>query len=79
MGEASVNFYYTVMSIYGWMMWSKRDVGSRPVLHITTSSRKEWMKHLVFFVAFYFAIFFALTELKKKLCTGCDSLGRCIC
>ncbi|NJO25033.1 MAG: nicotinamide mononucleotide transporter [Bacteroidia bacterium] len=24
-GEASVNFYYTVMSIYGWYMWLKKD------------------------------------------------------
>jgi nicotinamide mononucleotide transporter len=24
-GEASVNFYYTVMSIYGWIIWAKRD------------------------------------------------------
>ena len=24
-GEASVNFYYTVMSIYGWILWSKKD------------------------------------------------------
>ncbi len=24
-GEASVNFYYTIMSIYGWILWSKKD------------------------------------------------------
>ena len=23
-GEASVNFYYTVMSIYGWILWAKK-------------------------------------------------------
>ena len=22
LGEASVNFYYTVMSIYGWILWT---------------------------------------------------------
>jgi len=22
-GEATVNFYYTVISIYGWLLWSK--------------------------------------------------------
>src|SRR5678815_5794445 len=24
-GEASVNFYYTVMSVYGWILWAKKD------------------------------------------------------
>ncbi len=24
-GEASVNLYYTIMSIYGWMLWLKKD------------------------------------------------------
>ena len=23
-GEAAVNLYYTVMSIYGWILWAKR-------------------------------------------------------
>src|SRR6476661_11286657 len=40
LGEASVNLYYTVMSIYGWVMWSKKDRTQHPVLHITTSSLK---------------------------------------
>ena len=25
LGEASVNFYYTVMSIYGWILWAKKN------------------------------------------------------
>src|SRR5947207_15717723 len=25
LGEASVNFYYTVMSIYGWILWKRKD------------------------------------------------------
>ena len=25
LGEASVNFYYTVMSIYGWILWTRKD------------------------------------------------------
>ena len=24
-GEASVNFYYTVMSIYGWVLWTRKN------------------------------------------------------
>lgn len=63
-GEASVNFYYTVMSIYGWILWAKRDKQHQIVLHITHSSFKEWIQHLLFFAFFYVTIFFALTWAK---------------
>ncbi|MEO6730443.1 MAG: nicotinamide riboside transporter PnuC [Ferruginibacter sp.] len=65
-GEASVNFYYTVMSIYGWVLWSKKDQQKKPVLHITSSTRLEWRQHLGFFAVFYVALFFTLTFLKNN-------------
>lgn len=65
LGEASVNFYYTVMSIYGWILWAKKDQQKKHVLHITYSSRKEWIYQLAFFVTFYIVLFFSLTYLKK--------------
>jgi nicotinamide mononucleotide transporter len=64
-GEASVNFYYTVMSIYGWILWTKKDQKHRTILHVTNSSSKEWVQQLVFFASFYVAIFFALTWAKN--------------
>lgn len=64
-GEASVNFYYTVMSIYGWILWARRDQQHKVVLHITTSSFKEWTQQSVFFAFFYVAIFLALTWARK--------------
>ena len=70
LGEASVNFYYTIMSIYGWYLWTKKDEQQQYVLHITKSSKKEWGLHLAFFAAFYFVIFFALTYLKKYFFDG---------
>jgi nicotinamide mononucleotide transporter len=42
LGEASVNFYYTIMSIYGWIGWSKKDVNKNIVLQISASNKKEW-------------------------------------
>jgi len=70
LGEASVNFYYTVMSIYGWYLWTKKDEQQHYVLHITKASKKEWGIHLAFFAAFYIAIFFALTYLKRYFFDG---------
>ncbi|HSU27756.1 MAG TPA: nicotinamide riboside transporter PnuC [Chitinophagaceae bacterium] len=65
LGEASVNFYYTVMSIYGWFLWTKKDQQHHLVLHVTNSSRKQWVFQVGFFAAFYIVIFVALTYLKK--------------
>ena len=65
LGEASVNFYYTVVSIYGWILWARKDQQQRPVLHITASNRREWLQQLGFFAFFYMAVFCALTWLKK--------------
>jgi nicotinamide mononucleotide transporter len=63
-GEASVILYYTIMSIYGWILWAKKDERHETVLHITSSSAKEWIYELLFFAAFYIGIYAALTYLK---------------
>ena len=64
-GEASVNFYYTVMSVYGWWLWSKKDQRKRPVLQVTFSDKRQWLEQLLFFLLFYVAIFWALTYLQR--------------
>ena len=70
LGEATVNFYYTVMSIYGWILWTRKDQEQHLVLKINFSSKKEWTYQLLFFSFFYIAIFFSLTELKKNFAPG---------
>lgn len=65
LGEATVNLYYTVMSIYGWLLWAKRNAQHELVVHITHSDRKWWLYQLSFFAVFYVAIFVSLTYLKK--------------
>jgi len=64
-GEGSVNFYYTVMSIYGWILWTKKDIQQHLVLKITSASKKEWLQHIVFCLFFYVVIYFILYWLKK--------------
>src|SRR5437764_14201722 len=58
LGEASVNFYYTVVSIYGWILWTKKDKRQHHLIVITKASTGEWLQHTLFFAAFYAAIFF---------------------
>jgi nicotinamide mononucleotide transporter len=66
LGEASVNIYYSAMSIYGWVLWSKKTGDSgKSFLQITVSSQKEWMQQLCFFGAFYLILFVLLTWLQQ--------------
>ncbi len=65
LGEASVNLYYTVLSIYGWVQWTKKDRDQQYLLHITRSSGKELARQLAFFAICYGLVYFSLTYLKK--------------
>ena len=69
-GEATVNFYYTVMSIYGWVLWAKKDEEQHHIVVISYSSRKEWLQQLGFFFVLYLAFFFSLTYLKGAFFSG---------
>ena len=69
-GEASVNFYYSVLSIYGWILWAKKDRRQQYVLHISFSNKKEWIQQLLFATILYVLIFFSLTYLKKYFYPG---------
>lgn len=66
LGEASVNFYYTVMSVYGWIGWTKKDINKKKVLHITSGNKKERMEQFGFFGVFYLVIYCALSYLKTN-------------
>jgi nicotinamide mononucleotide transporter len=70
LGEATVNFYYTVMSIYGWIIWSRKDILHQPVVHISFSGRRWWAYQLLFFLAFYIGIYYALQYLKQNFAPG---------
>jgi nicotinamide mononucleotide transporter len=69
-GESAVNFYYTVVSIYGWIIWSLKNDRHQHVLHITYSSRKQLMTQLAFFLVLYLALFIILTYLKSAFYPG---------
>lgn len=70
LGEASVNIYYTIVSIYGWYLWTKKDKTNHIVLLIQFSSKKEWLVQLIFFAIFYVSIYAALTFLKQDFAQG---------
>ncbi len=48
LGDMMINFYYTVMSIYGWILWAK---SSQDNVHVDVSwtQKKEWLFASVLF------------------------------
>lgn len=66
LGEASVNFYYTIMSIYGWIMWSRKNSQHEHVVKITGATAKEWTYHVIFFITFYVLLYFAIGWMSSK-------------
>ncbi len=71
LGEASVNFYYTIMSFYGWWLWTRKDqLKNETILHISFSNSKEWKKQLLFFTAIFILYFTLLTIAKIYFFSG---------
>lgn len=70
LGEALVNIYYTVMSIYGWALWARMNDQHQHVVRVTFSSRKEWLQQIAFFLFFYISLFIALTYARKSFFSG---------
>lgn len=69
-GEASVNLYYTIMSIYGWILWLKKDQAQHYIVTIQYSTRREWIQQLLFCAVFYVVIFIVLTWVKSAFAPG---------
>jgi nicotinamide mononucleotide transporter len=54
------------MSIYGWIIWVKRNQQHEHIVTIQFSD-KRWLRYqFLFFLSFYVAIFISLTYLKQS-------------
>lgn len=69
-GEASVNLFYTAMSIYGWYNWLRRDRNDQLVVRISYSSKRDRAIQLLFFVSVFITIYFLLTIIKHTFSPG---------
>jgi nicotinamide mononucleotide transporter len=57
--DASVNLYYTIMSIIGWRMWAHKKEDNRSLV-ITKSTTKDWAKAVTFFGACWVILYLVL-------------------
>jgi nicotinamide mononucleotide transporter len=55
LGDMMINIYFSIMSIYGWYNWSKKDV-NRTNLQISRTSKKEKIFGFVLFLITIFVV-----------------------
>jgi nicotinamide mononucleotide transporter len=69
-GEALVNVFYTVMSVYGWYIWMRPVGKEQTKLPIVFSSAREWVFHFVFFVLLFAVLYFLISNSGKWFSGG---------
>jgi len=70
--DASVNVYYTIMSILGWMMWAKKREGDT-LLHISYCNKQERQFMLAFFAVCWVVLYFILHRFTDSTVPVADS------
>jgi len=71
--EGSLNFYYTVMSIYGWYVWSRKKEGQ--TIAITFNNRKDWIISIVFFIVSWGLLYYILSHHTNSTVPWADSFA----
>jgi nicotinamide mononucleotide transporter len=61
--DAGINLYYFIMSVYGWYCWAIKK--NKPVLHITSCSKRDWFFSAGLFVVSLGVIIVLLKIFKK--------------
>lgn len=70
--DASVNLYYTVMSVIGWVMWSRKSDGTKKLI-ISVSSRKDLRNTFIFFFCCWTILYFLLSRYTDSTVPIADS------
>jgi nicotinamide mononucleotide transporter len=60
--EGSLNFYYTIMSVYGWVLWSRKKGDGSHQLPISASNKREWITAVLFFALCWAVLFIVLKK-----------------
>ena len=71
--EGSLNFYYTVMSLYGWYVWSRKKEGNH--LPITFNKKKDWIISIVFFIVTWIVLYYVLKNHTNSTVPWADSFA----
>lgn len=60
--ESLLSMYYLVMSIYGWLIWSKRKANKQDALPVSWTTKNELLIAFAISIGGYFVLYFALVN-----------------
>ena len=69
--EASVNFYYTMMSIIGFMAWRKHNYR----LQLTTSTPTQWVVSVIYFSLSWLLLYLILKTFTMSTVAAADAFA----
>jgi len=72
--DLSLNVYYVVVSIYGWINWHTRENSDTTSLHIAPFSRKLALKLAIVTVGVYIIYYLVLSKLTDSTVPKTDAL-----
>jgi len=72
-GESALNFYYFVMSIYGWHQWTRKK-NNEELYPISWCSQQELMTGIFVFMGFWISIYLILSKLTNSNTPVLDAL-----
>lgn len=58
--ESLLSMYYLIMSIYGWVIWSKRKANKQEALPVSWTTKQELQIAFAIAIGGYFILYFAL-------------------
>lgn len=64
-GDMTMNFYYSIMSIYGWILWSKSE--NKPELEITRTNNQQKLIGFGMFLMTMLITYFVYVFFEYKL------------
>ena len=73
-GDIVINLYYAIMSVYGWMLWAKKDKTQHDLVRITAFNRNQWLKTILAFFLLWFAFYVWLDQYTDSTIPYIDAL-----
>lgn len=77
LGDCLINVYYSVMSVYGWILWAKNSEDHVHV-EVTWATKKEWLYAIILFIlslVLVTVIYYYKPYIDNKFSMECTSLG----
>ncbi|SIS35649.1 nicotinamide mononucleotide transporter [Chryseobacterium joostei] len=77
LGDCLINVYYSVMSVYGWILWAKNSEDHVHV-EVTWATKKEWLYAVILFIlslVLVTAIYYYKPYIDNKFSMESTSLG----